>query len=213
MLKISELFEDLGVNPHVFPIIMPLTIGIEIETPDDVIGFAWVSPNRDCMRIVTLADRDWENSQDYTGLTPTLYQGNVVQKISDHQFYEELINGPVVAFSGGMTGKSLNAVLSPLPVPKVITLGSALATAMAPKLYKMKKPPASADDLVKWLNKGAPLRLGSRKTILDNLGMTVDNRFSTPKMGWNLSVDLALWNHVLNSSAEDPPVDDLSPDA
>lgn len=208
MKKISDIFDDVLFDAGKAAVVMPLTVGIQIESPEDVIGFAWVGEDRSHINLITLSDRNWEASQDYTGLNPLLYSQSVVRNFRDSPLAEQLETGPVVAFSGGMTSKALGMVMHPAPSPVVVSLPNALATGAAPRRYVMKSVPTDADAVAKWLNKGTPLRIGGRKLLLDNLHIFVENRFPIPKMGWNLSVDLQLWDHVLSCDAVEPEPDE-----
>jgi len=208
MRRISEVFCDIGVDPEDIRVVMPLTTGLHVNAPEDVIGFAWTSLSKQVPSIVTFPDREWELSQDYTGLTQTTYQQNLVQNFLGSREADELRTSPVVAFSSGITVAALSAMLHPAPSPYVICLGNALATACAPQRYPLKGAPRDPDEIGRWLNKGAQLRLGGRRTLLDNMNLHVDERIGMPKLGWNLAVDCTLWREVLNGKCNEMEEED-----
>ena len=93
VMKVRDMLEDLKptADPGMYGVVMPLTTAIVVESPENVIGFAWRTVDDDTVRIVTLPGRDWESTAQYTGMTKDLYESNIVKSIADSRELMDMI--------------------------------------------------------------------------------------------------------------------------
>ena len=96
-MQLKDLFETLGGgDARLYGVIMPLTTSLAIESPDNVIGFAWRTVSDDSVHVVTFPGRDWEPTAQYTGMNKSLYEASLAESLGDRPDFTDLL-----AFPGG----------------------------------------------------------------------------------------------------------------
>ena len=205
-MKVREMLEDLKptADPGMYGVVMPLTTAIVVESPENVIGFAWRTVDDDTVRIVTLPGRDWESTAQYTGMTKDLYESNIVKSVGDNKEFMDMAGNPMAAYASGILKKSfgmLDMFVHVIDIPRAIAkTGIGLAPANL----------GSLNDAVSWLNSGSPLRKMKRQDAVKTYSLEVDDRSGLPIIGRNLAMDAALFGKVLDSMVElvEPAEDD-----
>lgn len=177
------------------PIVSPLTTGLEVNAPTDVIGLAVLE--RDAFfLLMTLENRDWESTVRWTGLTSSLYQAAITD--IDH-FKEFIAKYPaVISFAGGMTTRALAALGITVPVLNIPTLVEAYRRLLrTPELDVEEEADAGIPAALKWLQTNRPLRMMSRVDTAADIGVIFDDMdAAVPVVERNLRIDLATVNKV-----------------
>ena len=176
-----------------FAVMMPLTTTVKVEDPKQVIGFAWEEDGAEF--IITFPDREWETTAQFTGLTNEIYTENLVDDFHEDNIFMMDLTSPVAAYSKGC----LSAALAVLNIKAtVIGIPEAVAVADHPSVFKPKTEDLwTLEGVVKWLNKGKPLRKLSRYDLFESKHLQVDfNRGDYPVISKNLIIDRALLNTV-----------------
>lgn len=178
-----------------FAVMTPLTTAVKVEDPKQVIGFAWEEDYNEY--IITLPDREWETTAQFTGLTNEIYTENLIDDVrEDHDFMMDL-NSPIAAYSKSC----LSAALAVLNIKAtIIGIPEAVAVADHPSVFKPKTEDlCTIEGVVKWLNSGKPLRKLSRYDLFESKHLQADfNRGDYPVISKNLTIDRALLNTVKN---------------
>lgn len=199
MNTIKELFTSLfHCETNDIAVVMPLTTVIKAEEPEHVIGFAWEC---DGIHVVTLPNREWETTAQFTGMTSELYLNSMVEDIKECKEFMEILDRPVAAYAKGCLIAALKSINL---YAEVIGLSEALATSVRPKQNKLKNPDLKdISSFIKWLNKGKPLVKATRyKTLeLENIHADID-RNELPVLGSNLIMDRAILDKVWTGSYE-----------
>ena len=206
MTMLSIVFEDLGgSNASEYGVVMPLTTGIKVEAPEDVVGFAWCTVADRDVKFVTLPKRDWEVSAAYTGLDADIYGRSLVDDVRRDERFSMLIGSPMFTSSNHILRKSLEL----LDVwNEVVETQRALATAASPRKRMIPDNVDTVHGLVKWLNDGTPLRKMNRKQLVEHYGLFFDDRTGVPVAGRNLAMDSALVEFLLKQDVEFEEKDD-----
>lgn len=203
---LSIVFEDFGVGCAAdCGIVMPLTTGIKVETPEDVIGFAWCTVADRDVKFVTLPKRDWEVSAAYTGLDADIYEKNMVDDVNKDERFFDLIGAPMFTSSNHILKKSLEL----LDVwNEVVETQRALTVVASPRKRMIPNTVDTVHGLVNWLNDGTPLRKMNRKQLVEHYGLFIDDRTGVPVAGRNLAMDSALVEFLLKQDVEFEEKDD-----
>ncbi len=177
------------------PIVSPLTTGLEVNAPTDVIGLAVLE--RDAFfLLMTLENRDWESTVRWTGLTSSLYQA----AITDIDHLKEFITKypAVISFAGGMTTRAFAALGITVPVLNIPTLVEAYRRLLrTPELDVEEEADAGIPAALKWLQTNRPLRMMSRVDTAVDIGVIFDDMdAAVPVVERNLRIDLATVNKV-----------------
>jgi len=177
------------------PIVSPLTTGLEVNAPTDVIGLAVLE--RDAFfLLMTLENRDWESTVRWTGLTSSLYQA----AITDIDHFKEFITKypAMIAFAGGMTTRAFAALGITVPVLNIPTLVEAYRRLLqTPELDVEEEADAGIPAALKWLQANRPLRMMSRVDTAADIGVIFDDMdAAVPVVERNLRIDLATVNKV-----------------
>lgn len=198
MLKLTGGALDLDYTM----VVAPLTTGLKIESPDDVIGFCARDVVEDSVDVVTLAGRDWTASAQYTGLTEELYTRN----LADPGSLVTLIRRRprLVAFANGMVARALEALgvahAPIIPVTKAAQFFRTGALPLKQALVDMEEtgeawPAAKALGLL--MDIRVP-RMMSRVQWCGELWdwAWADAPSELPVMERNLGIDAAIWGKV-----------------
>ena len=208
-MQLRDLLETLGGgDARLYGVIMPLTSSLSVDSPNDVIGFAWRTVADDSVRVVTFPDRNWEPTAQYTGMNKALYAASLAESMGDRPDLTDLLSFPVVAYASNILRKALSVMDSQ---STVIEIPRALA-----RLRSKVFAPSDCTTqwkLASWLNTCVPLRKMSRKDAVNAYGILVDDRSGLPVIGRNLAIDAALFDKALamdveiaEKDADEPPL-------
>lgn len=197
-MQLKDLFETLGGgDARLYGVIMPLTSSLSIESPNDVVGFAWRTVTDDSVRVVTFPDRNWEPTAQYTGMNKALYEASLAESMGDRPDLTDLLSFPVVAYASNILRKALSVMDSQstvIEIPRALARLKSKALAPSDCTTQWK--------LASWLNTGVPLRKMSRKDAVNAYGILVDDRSGLPVIGRNLAIDAALFDKALAMDVE-----------
>lgn len=202
-MKLDALFNAAGADPTLFPVIMPLSASIKVEDPEDVLGFAWRRLyDEDNLHVVTIPGRCWEKSAQWTGLDADYYNEHCVRgKPLDDEELRDALRGPIVSYAPGVLRRCL-AMLDTSAM--TLDIQRVFATCERQGLNPLEKDDPDLGELVGWLNRGASLRVMSRKNMMESHGIRWDDRSGTRVLGMNTAMDAAMWRHALELDVRMP---------
>lgn len=198
-MRVKEIFADMGVDADTLAVMMPLTTAVNVETSDNVIGFAWTYvDDPQSVNIMTFPGRDWEATAQYTGLSKDVYEQSLYDRAQSNDAFMNAVNCPVFAYAGGMLRKALKMVDID---PMVIEIPNAVRKVKGP-LAVLDVKSIDTIKFVKWLNSGVPLRKMKRTDLATSIGAKWDDRSAISVIGRNLAIDAALASEILDSNIE-----------
>lgn len=187
------------------PVVVPITTGLSVIGPDDVIGVGVATLDSPLCDWVVIQGRDWEATAQYTGITADYYQRAAMDEHDASLRIRQLLEEwPVcVSFADRLV---TNACLALKIRSRSVPLGNLVRWVEMAQPVKRRDPedgqeekPVTYDQVLIAAAK-TPSRVLGRADLLRRCQVNVDTigeRPEMPAMGVALLRDQALWGRIL----------------
>lgn len=151
--------------------------------------------------LITLEDRDWSVSSQYTGLTHALYQSALDTKEGMESIIRTKEN--LICFASSIASNAFTALGVRYPpiinLPKLLRTGEAFPSTMSRRLEDVEQggDPMTAADVRSVINGMSVPRMLSRIDWMHRVGASFEGREELPVIERNLEIDTASVNKVL----------------
>lgn len=182
-------------------ILAPLTTGLSVEKPEDVIGVCLKNLSTSGCLMITLENRDWTLSAQYTGLTEELYHSAIDTDRGMESILRTKENIICFASSIAASAFSVMGIKTPpiITLPKLMRMYEAFPPELEKKLETLQQgeEPMSPMELRSVINGVSVPRMLSRMDWLHRIGASFEDRQELPLIEFNLGIDAACVNKVL----------------
>lgn len=182
-------------------ILAPLTTGLSVDTPSDVIGVCLKNLLTPGCLMITLENRDWTISAQYTGLTEELYRSAIDTDRGMESILRTKENIICFASSLAASAFSVTGIKAPpiITLPKLLRMYEAFPVELEKKLEAIQQgeEPMSSATLRSVINGVSVPRMLSRVDWLHRMEASFDDRQELPVIEFNLGIDAACVNKAL----------------
>lgn len=189
------------------PVVMPLTTCLSVMGPDDIVGMGIIDPWTRETRVITIENRDWEGSAQYTGLTADLYEASAV---SEKEFVKEITG---IMRKPGFSVAMADRIVTSMAMAVGADWGMVIPLAKAVRYAETGGPPEALTKQFEESGEALPARLvvGSivltknmprmlgRAALARRIAVPWDDmaRPEIPTVGSTLALDAAIWRACL----------------